>query len=53
MEIGRVGRLLIFGIVVALSTTTAMLIGYQPLVIMYSLVLGAVVLGILLYRRLK
>ena len=53
MELGRIFRLLLFGIVVALSMTTAMLIGYQPVVIMWSLAVGAVVLGIILVRRLR
>jgi hypothetical protein len=50
---GRVFRLLLFGLVVALSMTTSVLIGYQPVVIISALMLGATVLGILMVRRLR
>jgi hypothetical protein len=53
MMLGRVIRLLLFGFVVALSMSTAILIGYQPVVIISALLVGATVLGILLMQRLR
>jgi len=50
---GRIFRLLLFGFVIALSMTTSILIGYQPVVIITALMVGATVLGILMVRRLR
>jgi hypothetical protein len=53
MFLGRIARLIIFGIVVSISTATGYLIGYQPAVIFVGLLLAAVISGLLLVRYIR
>lgn len=53
MFLGRIARLILFGIVVSISTATGYLIGYQPAVILVGLLLAALISGILLIRYLQ
>jgi hypothetical protein len=52
MTPGRVTRLLLFGFVVAIAASTAILIGYQTMVFIAVLITAALLLGVFLKRSL-